>query len=272
MSDQHGYGPVVNGTLRPAGLAFVALFGIITLCHFVYSILRLRAWFCIPLILGGISSLYMIKALTAKQLSWLSLRWMTRIYVLVDIACIITQFMGAGMMSSGDASKLAVSRTLILGGLITQFVAVIFFVLMCCHIHMKLRAEVWIGVVRWASVFMAIEAIGLLLLIRTIICAVEYLQGSGGFVVSHVFFIYACDAVPTWLMMALLLVFHPEQIVQQAGSVKGREGPDDTHILLANQSVRTFHWDSGLSPPNTAHQADFFIDAYSHDCDTSDEP
>ncbi|KAF4180846.1 hypothetical protein CNMCM8927_003678 [Aspergillus lentulus] len=177
----------------------------------------------------------MIEALSAQKFSCMSPRWMTRIYVLVDIACIITQFMGAGMMSSGDPSKLAASKTLIVGGLITQFVAVIFFILLCCRIHMKLRAEVWVGVVRWTSAFIAIEAIGVLLLIRNVVRAVEYLQGSGGFVVSHEFFIYACDALPMWLMMVLLLVFHPGRIIQQVGSVKGREGLDGTHILLANQ-------------------------------------
>ncbi|KAF7173040.1 hypothetical protein CNMCM5623_005141 [Aspergillus felis] len=126
----------------------------------------------------------MIEALSAQKFSCMSPRWMTRIYVLVDIACIITQFMGAGMMSSGDPSKLAASKTLIVGGLITQFVAVIFFILLCCRIHMKLRAEVWVGVVRWTSAFIAIEAIGVLLLIRNVVRAVEYLQGSGGFAPS----------------------------------------------------------------------------------------
>lgn len=56
------FGPIVNGTqivffeYRPnkaAGFAFVALFALATICHFIYFIL-FRAWFFIPFLLGGI--------------------------------------------------------------------------------------------------------------------------------------------------------------------------------------------------------------------------
>lgn len=57
------FGPVLNGTQvvvfyhyrpsKPAGFAFLALFAVATLAHLVY-LFRLRAWFFIPLVLGGI--------------------------------------------------------------------------------------------------------------------------------------------------------------------------------------------------------------------------
>lgn len=59
------FGPVLNGTQvivfyhyrpnKPAGFAFLALFAIATLAHLLY-LFRLRAWFFIPLILGGIGA------------------------------------------------------------------------------------------------------------------------------------------------------------------------------------------------------------------------
>ena len=59
------FGPIVNGTQvivfyhyrpnKPAGYIFVALFAIATLLHLVY-LFRLRAWYFIPLILGGIGN------------------------------------------------------------------------------------------------------------------------------------------------------------------------------------------------------------------------
>lgn len=63
MGDEGPFGPVVNGTMvvvfyeyRPnkaAGIAFMALFALATLGHLVY-LFRLRAWYFIPFILGGI--------------------------------------------------------------------------------------------------------------------------------------------------------------------------------------------------------------------------
>lgn len=58
------YGPVLNGTMvivfweyRPsdtAALAFVALFGLLTIAHIILMFM-FRAWCFIPFVLGGIS-------------------------------------------------------------------------------------------------------------------------------------------------------------------------------------------------------------------------
>ncbi|EAA32972.1 RTA1-domain-containing protein [Neurospora crassa] len=63
LNDGPPFGPVVNGTMvvvfweyRPSNVAahlFLALFALATLAHLVYFV-WLRAWGCIPLILGGI--------------------------------------------------------------------------------------------------------------------------------------------------------------------------------------------------------------------------
>lgn len=59
------FGPTLNGTQvivyyhyrphKPAAYLFVALFALATLLHLFYLI-RLRAWYFIPLILGGIGT------------------------------------------------------------------------------------------------------------------------------------------------------------------------------------------------------------------------
>ena len=57
------FGPILNGTQvivyyhyrphKPAAYIFVALFALATLLHLFY-LFRLRAWYFIPLVLGGI--------------------------------------------------------------------------------------------------------------------------------------------------------------------------------------------------------------------------
>lgn len=63
MSDDGPFGPIVNGTMvvvfyeyrpsKPAAFAFMALFALATLGHLVYFF-RLRAWYFIPFLMGGI--------------------------------------------------------------------------------------------------------------------------------------------------------------------------------------------------------------------------
>ncbi|KAB8072048.1 RTA-like protein [Aspergillus leporis] len=175
-----------------------------------------------------------ITALDGQHHSWISPRWMTKIYVFVDIACILTQFMGAGMMTSGDPSKMAESKALIVGGLLTQLGAVAVFIFTCGYVHYRLRLACVAVSLPWERVFVAIEIVAVLLLVRSVVRAFEYLQGSGGFVVSHEAFIYAFDALPMWVMMALLLVFHPQRVVREAGRLKGNVW-DDGHVLLVNR-------------------------------------
>lgn len=59
------FGPIINGTQiivyyhyrphKPAAYIFVALFALATLLHLIY-LFRLRAWYFIPILLGGIGT------------------------------------------------------------------------------------------------------------------------------------------------------------------------------------------------------------------------
>lgn len=59
------FGPIINGTQiivyyryrphMPAAYIFVAVFALATLLHLVY-LFRLRAWYFIPILLGGIGT------------------------------------------------------------------------------------------------------------------------------------------------------------------------------------------------------------------------
>lgn len=41
-----------------------------------------------------------------------------------------------------------------------------------------------------------------------------------------------------WIIMALVLVFHPQRVVQETGQLKGTDVWDDGHILLVDRSPR----------------------------------
>ncbi|KUJ13208.1 RTA1 like protein, partial [Mollisia scopiformis] len=160
-----------------------------------------------------------ITALQAQQHSLISIRWMTKIYVLIDVGCIISQFIGATLPASGDPALIERARIILLGGLVTQIVALSLFILTCWHVHRRVKKDppsilVKNPEVRWERHLRAIEVITLLMIVRGVVRTVEYLQGAGGYVVSHEAFLYACDAGPMFVVMIIFLLVYPGRLVR----------------------------------------------------------
>ncbi|KAJ6442574.1 rta1 domain-containingprotein [Purpureocillium lavendulum] len=281
MSPDGPFGPVVNGTQivfyeyrpsKPAAITFVALFGLVTLGHFAYLAV-LRAWFTIPLVLGGIgeafgyygrcrssdapasagpfilqnllilasapfiaATMYMtlgriIVAMNARRHALVSPRWLTKLFILIDVGCVATQVVGSVLPASGERSAIELSKKILLGGLITQVAALALFALTCWHAHRRIARGPPLAdpSIRWQNHFRALELATLLLVVRSVVRAVEYLQGEGGFVVSHEAFIYACDALPMFAIMAVLAVLHPAKLIRDA---RGLAGDCEGHGML----------------------------------------
>ncbi|CAI4212000.1 unnamed protein product [Parascedosporium putredinis] len=255
------FGPVVNGTQivvfyyyrpnQPAAYTFVALFGLATLGHLIYLI-RLRSWFFIPFILGGIAetfgyfgraqssnnpikagpwilqnflllssppllaaTIYMalgriIRALDASDHSMISPRWLTKLYILVDIGCL---------------------------GLIVQLVALSIFVLLAWQVHRRTKRSPTSVMVKdpsmnWENHFRCVQLITVAIIVRSIVRMVEYIQGDGGFVMSHEVFIYLFDAALMFSVMLTYLILHPGRLVRDARRLrKSHWGLDGTPLV-----------------------------------------
>lgn len=173
----------------------------------------------------------MIVSLGPQGNSFLGHRWMTKLYVLVDIACILSQLYGTGLVASGNPSKLAESRTVIIAGLITQFVAMFVFILSCGFVHMRFKTQLG-GSMLYTTYFISVEAAGICLLLRNLVRAFEYLQGSNGFVITHEAFIYLFDALPMFLMMSILAFFNPARLIRERKFHKANQIDSEEQIML----------------------------------------
>ncbi|OBT64946.1 hypothetical protein VE03_05683 [Pseudogymnoascus sp. 23342-1-I1] len=149
------------------------------------------------LILGGptflAATVYMtlgryITALDARNHAMIAPRWITRIYILIDVICFVSQFMGAGIQASGDPKIIDIGNKAILGGLIFQLVAFAFFVLMAIrvHLHLNNQHEVYTAVPSdWPmrrKYFWGLYVVSVLFIVRNLVRAIEYAQqaSSGG--------------------------------------------------------------------------------------------
>ncbi|PMD42094.1 RTA1-domain-containing protein [Hyaloscypha variabilis F] len=170
-----------------------------------------------------------ITSLDAQRYSVINMRWMTKIYVLVDIACIISQFIGATLPASGDPAAITKAKIILLGGLSTQLVALSLFIFTSWHVHSRIKKnppELLLKdkSLRWQNYFRAIEVVTVLMIVRSLVRTIEYLQGEGGYVISHEVFLYACDAALMALVMLIFLIIHPGRFVQDARQLKGDQG------------------------------------------------
>lgn len=165
-------------------------------------------------------------ALDSEHLSFLSLRWLTKLYVLIDIGCIASQFIGAIIPASGDADAIVKGRIILIAGLVVQLVALSIFILTSVYLYIRITQETGPFLdsyfVRWRRYFRTIEAVTGIMIVRSIVRAVEYLQGQGGFVISHEIFIYLFDALPMFLVMLGFAIIHPGRLVRNRGSSKGK--------------------------------------------------
>ncbi|KAF5710083.1 7-aminocholesterol resistance [Fusarium mundagurra] len=181
-------------------------------------------------------------ALDSQHLSFISLRWLTKLYVLIDIACIVSQFIGAIIPASGEPDAITKGRTILIAGLIVQLCALSIFILTSLYLYIRIRQETGpfldSSLVRWRRYFRTIEAVTVIMIIRSIVRAVEYLQGQEGFVISHEVFIYLFDASLMFLVMVLFLIVHPGRLVKKGTGMKWR---GQTQIDEAGEDIMHLH-------------------------------
>lgn len=80
----------------------------------------------------------LIRSLEAEEHAILSTRWVTKIYVLIDIGSLVCQVMGSAMQANGDANSVQTGMRVVMIGLGVQLFALACFVLMTAVVHHRL--------------------------------------------------------------------------------------------------------------------------------------
>lgn len=58
----------------------------------------------------------------------------------------------------------------------------------------------------------ALHTSSVLILVRSVVRVIEYVQGTDGFLMSNEVFIYCFDGLLMWVMMVIFVVMHPGEI------------------------------------------------------------
>jgi len=165
-----------------------------------------------------------IRSLEGERHAMIRVTWVTKIYVVVDIACFVCQMAGSAMQSSGDPAGTKLGINIVLGGLGFQIFAFVIFVLMACRFHYRLNREpTWISrepSIRWRRCMWVLYATSLLVLIRNFYRIVEFGAGSDSAVYKSEVYLYVLDGSLMWLLVLFLIIVHPGALFRAARRLK----------------------------------------------------
>ncbi|RDW86090.1 RTA1 domain-containing protein [Aspergillus mulundensis] len=189
------------------------------------------------------ASIYMVLGrlivhLDAQQHSLVRVKWMTKIFVTGDVISFLMQCGGGGLMSGDNQSTRQTGETITIIGLAVQIIFFGFFLLTSIIFHIRIAKsptpsslqaqDSWrnthnITARNWVTLLFAMYVVSVLILVRSIFRMVEFIDGYGGYIMTHEVFIYVFDAVLMVVVMAVLNFWHPAFVIRD-GKKGGSEG------------------------------------------------
>lgn len=173
------------------------------------------------------ASIYMILArlilaINSAHLSIVPVRWMTRVFVTFDVVSFALQGGGGGIQAAGTLEMYELGEKIIIAGLFVQIFIFSFFVVTAASFHKRrLSAGPAASSVPWRRHLTVLYVVSAIILVRSIFRVVEYLQGNGGYLISHEIFLYVFDAILMAAVMAIFLVWYVDDLAGTQGLKRG---------------------------------------------------
>ncbi|QLQ80009.1 hypothetical protein HG537_0H00120 [Torulaspora globosa] len=149
----------------------------------------------------------LLRILRCENLMLVSSRFGTAFFVSGDVLSFLLQASGGGLMASAGNTQLGAN--LVTAGLVVQIVFFGFFIIN----EMKFSIGVsqscpfyWQISKNWFYVNLTFLVSSVLIMVRSIVRLIEFIQGHDGFIISHEVFIYVFDAVPMLLVAVTFCV------------------------------------------------------------------
>ncbi|KAF3027619.1 hypothetical protein E8E15_003380 [Penicillium rubens] len=172
------------------------------------------------------ASIYMelgriIMMVKGEQFSLIRVGWTTKIFVAGDVLSFLMQASGAGIMVTGTSSadpssSTSTGQNVVIGGLIVQIVFFGFFLISAFIFQQRMGSHSGARAVAdeypWRKHMWALYSSSILILIRSIVRVVEYVQGPHGYLMEHEVFIYVFDGLLMFAMMVIFVIIHPSEV------------------------------------------------------------
>ena len=121
------------------------------------------------------------------------------------------------MLASGNGAHTALAQNIILIGLFIQIVAFSVFVLVALLFHKRMHAAPTYQSTQlsmpWEKHMKVLYFASMLILVRSIVRVIEYIQGNDGYILSHEYFLYVFDASLMFIAIVVFNFVHPSEML-----------------------------------------------------------
>ncbi|UPK92343.1 hypothetical protein LCI18_003278 [Fusarium solani-melongenae] len=148
-------------------------------------------------------------------------KWMTKIFVMGDVLSFFLQAGGGGYQAAGSLEALDAGAKVIIAGLFVQLICFGVFIVIAVSFDRSMRQSPTgrSHVVPWKKHMKVLYVGSMLIMVRSVFRAVEYLQGFDGYLLKHEVYLYIFDAVLMFLVMVLFNWIHPAEITAILGNM-----------------------------------------------------
>ncbi|KAM5353825.1 hypothetical protein ACJ41O_000475 [Fusarium nematophilum] len=171
------------------------------------------------------ASIYMvlgrlIRLLDAEKYSMIRLKWLTKLFLFGDIASILAQAMGGGMLAGAETkSDRDRGQAIIIGGLIVQLLFFGGFMIVAVVFHRRILRDPTDASLKvqspWKKLLVVLYAASLLIMVRSVFRVIEYIMGEDGELMAKEAYLYIFDATLMFIVAASFNWFHPSAIINK---------------------------------------------------------
>ncbi len=189
----------------------LALFVVQTLCILVAPALFAAS---IYMVLGRLITLVHAEAYSPIRPTWL-----TKVFVVGDLLSFLIQIMGSGILSN----NFSLGKTVILVGLVVQLLFFAAFVSVAGVVFRRLardptpmaksmdsRSPIKAG---WRGVLRVVFLASALIFVRSVFRLIEFTGDQDAPMQKSEAYLYVCDSTLMFLVLAILIYFHPSEYV-----------------------------------------------------------
>ena len=165
---------------------------------------------------------------------------MTKIFVIGDIFSFLIQSSGAGLLSSGKADSIDAGKDIVVAGLFAQLIFFGLFVTAAAIFHIRiLKAPTQLCYERpWQKHLVGLYIVSALILVRSVVRIIEYLQGNSGYIMTHEVFLYVFDASLMFLAMVSMNWVRPGEVARYVRETeKDKELGSEGGLIMGERSV-----------------------------------
>jgi hypothetical protein len=152
----------------------------------------------------------------AEGLSIIRVRWLTTLFVVGDVFSFLIQSSGAGMMAAGNDPK--PGERIVVGGLVIQILFFGLFVFSAIIFHKRyISYSISAGAspsdsFGWEAMMHMLYVTSGLILVRCIFRIIEYVGGSGGYLLTMEWPLYVFDATLMVITMSIFFWWYPSNV------------------------------------------------------------